>query len=134
MRAALCVIVIVAACAGEIEEDSKAGDGLVELAYEDNGADTDDSGEPRARVCAEGATTKGIDVSKWQGTINWPAVKQGGVAFAFIRLSDGANYKDPKFATFNNVVKKGPDGNMLLERRPIPDMRADLKQIVEENK
>ena len=99
MRASLCVIVVVAACAGEIEEDSKAGDGLVELTVDDDGGDLDDTGQLRARVCADGATTKGIDVSKWQGTINWPAVKQGGVAFAFIRLSDGANYKDPKFAT-----------------------------------
>jgi succinate dehydrogenase / fumarate reductase flavoprotein subunit len=42
--------------------------------------------------------------------------------------------KDPKFATFNNIVKRGPDGRMQLERRPIPEMRADLKQIIEENK
>jgi succinate dehydrogenase / fumarate reductase flavoprotein subunit len=42
--------------------------------------------------------------------------------------------KDPKFGAFNNIVKKGPDGRMQLERRPIPEMRADLKQIVEENK
>src|SRR6188508_74828 len=99
MRASLCVFMFVAACAGEIEEDSKAGDGLPELVVDDDGGDVDDTGQLRARVCADGATTKGIDVSKWQGTINWPAVKQGGVQFAFIRLSDGANYKDPKFAT-----------------------------------
>jgi len=47
---------------------------------------------------------------------------------------DDFDQKDPKYATFNNVVKKGPGGSMVLERRPIPEMRADLKQVVEENK
>jgi len=49
-------------------------------------------------VCAESATTTfGIDVSKWQGTINWPAVAGDGVRFAFIRVSDGTGYIDQKF-------------------------------------
>jgi len=47
---------------------------------------------------------------------------------------DDYDQKDPKYATFNNVVKKGPGGSMVLERRPIPEMRADLKQVIEENK
>src|SRR5689334_12438956 len=93
---ALCLVL--ASCAGEIDDDAKAGDGLAELTEADDGSDLDGGGEPRARVCAEGATTKGIDVSKWQGTINWSSVKAAGVAFAFIRLSDGANTKDAKFA------------------------------------
>jgi lysozyme len=92
-------LVLLAACAGQIDdEDSKAGDGLPELAGDDDGGDVDPMGQPRARVCAEGATTKGIDVSKWQDTINWTSVKNAGIAFAFIRLSDGANTKDAKFA------------------------------------
>jgi len=47
---------------------------------------------------------------------------------------DDYDQKDPKYGTFNNVVKKGPGGSMVLERRPIPEMRADLKQVIEENK
>jgi succinate dehydrogenase / fumarate reductase flavoprotein subunit len=47
---------------------------------------------------------------------------------------DDYDQKDPKFGTFNNVVKKGPGGSMVLERRPIPEIRADLKQVIEENK
>lgn len=31
-------------------------------------------------------TLKGIDVSEWQGNINWSAVKNEGIDFAFIRL------------------------------------------------
>lgn len=31
---------------------------------------------------------RGIDVSKWQGPINWQAVAQSGVTFAFIRVGN----------------------------------------------
>lgn len=95
-------LLLAAACAGELDsEDLKAGDNLVELGE----ADDDGGGEPRARVCADGATTKGIDVSKWQGTIDWPKVKTAGVHYAFIRLSDGASYKDPRFAANWSAAK-----------------------------
>jgi len=42
--------------------------------------------------------------------------------------------KDPAYATFNIMVRRGNEGEMILERKPIPEMRDDLKQIVEENK
>jgi succinate dehydrogenase / fumarate reductase flavoprotein subunit len=42
--------------------------------------------------------------------------------------------KDPAFGSFNLVSKKGPDGRVQLRREPIPAMRADLKQVIEENK
>ncbi len=32
--------------------------------------------------------SQGIDVSKWQGAINWAAVAQSGVSFAFIRVGN----------------------------------------------
>lgn len=45
----------------------------------------------------------GVDVSKWQGTIDWKKVKQSGINFAIIRCggryqSSRALYKDPMFA------------------------------------
>ena len=49
-------------------------------------------------VCPGASTVQGIDVSEFQGTINWAAVKSSGHQFAFIRVSDGT-YQDPKFAT-----------------------------------
>jgi succinate dehydrogenase / fumarate reductase flavoprotein subunit len=42
--------------------------------------------------------------------------------------------KDPNFATFNIICRRDPDGRMQIQRRPIPELRDDLKQIVEENK
>ena len=42
--------------------------------------------------------------------------------------------KDPAFATFNLVVRKGRDGAMELARMTIPEMPAELKAIIEANK
>jgi succinate dehydrogenase flavoprotein subunit len=42
--------------------------------------------------------------------------------------------KDAACATFNIVCRKGSDGAMQLVRQPIPEMREDLKKIIEENK
>jgi GH25 family lysozyme M1 (1,4-beta-N-acetylmuramidase) len=53
--------------------------------------------EQDATVCGVGPTVKGIDVSYYQGTINWTAVKGDGVKFAYIRASDGLNTIDTKF-------------------------------------
>jgi succinate dehydrogenase / fumarate reductase flavoprotein subunit len=42
--------------------------------------------------------------------------------------------KDPAFAGFNIVISRGPGGDMVLAREPIPAMPADLQQIIEEQK
>jgi succinate dehydrogenase / fumarate reductase flavoprotein subunit len=54
--------------------------------------------------------------------------------------SRGGHFRDdypdkrPEYATFNFVVKKGHDGQMQIDRAPIPTMPPDLKQIIEEMK
>jgi len=50
-------------------------------------------------ICAKGTTTKGIDVSHWDGTIDWASVKGAGVEFAFMKASEGTTFVDPMFAT-----------------------------------
>jgi len=42
--------------------------------------------------------------------------------------------KDAASGKVNVVVRRGPDGAMQIARRPIPEVRADLRQIVEEMK
>lgn len=44
-------------------------------------------------------TTKGIDVSHWQGTIDWNKVKAAGIQFAIIKAggSDAGTYTDSKW-------------------------------------
>ena len=49
------------------------------------------------QVCAEGETLFGIDVSKWQGDIDWSAVADDGVEYAFIRVTHGVDVIDEKF-------------------------------------
>jgi len=105
-RAVAAVFAIaLAGCGAELgEDDSVAGENLSDE-HEDAGSDMDTAGTLRARVCADGATTKGIDVSKWQGTIDWTKVKSAGYAFAFIRVSDGLNTPDAKFAANWSATK-----------------------------
>lgn len=62
--------------------------------------------ESALRVCPDGETVYGIDVSKWQGTIDWAKVKADGVVYAFIRVSDGVNTFDSKFIRNWDEAKK----------------------------
>jgi len=39
----------------------------------------------------------GIDVSNHQGDIDWPAVAAGGVAFAYIKATEGGDFRDRRF-------------------------------------
>jgi succinate dehydrogenase / fumarate reductase, flavoprotein subunit len=56
------------------------------------------------------------------------------------RESRGAHFredfpdKDPAAGKFNVVVRKGPDGELRVAREPIPEMPAELKQVIEEMK
>lgn len=78
LAAALFGCALLSACAGD------AGDVMLT--------------EAELVVCADGPTLKGIDVSKWQGQINWDAVKNDGVHYAFIRSNNGTNILDEFFA------------------------------------
>jgi succinate dehydrogenase / fumarate reductase flavoprotein subunit len=40
--------------------------------------------------------------------------------------------KDPVYAKFNIVIRKGADGSMELVRQPIPELPAELKRVLEE--
>jgi succinate dehydrogenase / fumarate reductase flavoprotein subunit len=42
--------------------------------------------------------------------------------------------KDEKFSSFNIVIRKGPAGEMQVQRASIPEMPQELKQIIEEMK
>ncbi|MDO9414586.1 glycoside hydrolase family 25 protein [Pararhizobium sp.] len=42
----------------------------------------------------------GIDVSKWQGDIEWSKVRQSGVSFAFIKATEGKDRLDARFGEY----------------------------------
>jgi lysozyme len=48
-------------------------------------------------VCPTGSTIKGIDVSTYQGAVDWTKVKAAGIEFAFARISDGTANPDNQF-------------------------------------
>lgn len=56
------------------------------------------------------------------------------------RESRGAQFRDDypekseEYAKFNIVLRKSEDGQMQVVRQPLAPMRADLKQVIEENK
>lgn len=43
------------------------------------------------------SNVNGIDVSRYQGDVNWSRVKAAGKLFAFIKASEGNNSTDPRF-------------------------------------
>lgn len=64
------------------------------LLWFDEGGGTDDDKEDDTTAATY---KKGIDVSQWQGTIDWTKVKAAGIEFAMIRAGYGQNNIDPQF-------------------------------------
>jgi succinate dehydrogenase / fumarate reductase flavoprotein subunit len=42
--------------------------------------------------------------------------------------------KDPELGKLSVVIRRGADGSMQVRREPLPEMPAELKQIIEEMK
>lgn len=52
--------------------------------------------------------TPGIDVSNWQGQIDWSAVATEGVRFAYIKATEATTFTDPDFAAnYSGAAKAG---------------------------
>lgn len=51
---------------------------------------------------------KGIDVSQWQGFINFPKVKADGIEMVYIKATEGTDFVDPFFETnYANALAAG---------------------------
>lgn len=68
-----------------------------------------------SELVADKDKTNGIDVSKWQGKIDWFKVKESGIDFAFIRIGyrgeNGTIYKDDN-ADYN--IQQAQKANVLV--------------------
>jgi succinate dehydrogenase / fumarate reductase flavoprotein subunit len=42
--------------------------------------------------------------------------------------------KEKSFADHNTLIKKGSDGEMMISKKPIPEIREELKKVIEEMK
>src|SRR5689334_20240449 len=88
LRSTFALSTVLTACGGEEGSEMRAGDVTEEA------TDVD----ALSRSCAGSTTLRGIDVSYYQGTIDWDRVKGDGVEYAFIRVSDGLGYRDSQYA------------------------------------
>ena len=48
----------------------------------------------------------GVDVSRYQGNIDWPVIASQNIKFAFIKATEGSSHQDPCFAENWEEVKK----------------------------
>ncbi len=58
-----------------------------------------------AYAAPAGYPVTGVDVSHWQGKVNWPAVVAGGAKFAYLKATDGINFVDPTFVSNYRTAK-----------------------------
>jgi GH25 family lysozyme M1 (1,4-beta-N-acetylmuramidase) len=88
---------------------------------------------PVHTVCGQsGSTVRGIDVSKWQGSINWPAVAKDNVRFAIARVSDGTGYIDGEFAAnWKGIKANGIIRGAYQYFEPGQDATAQAKLFVD---
>lgn len=50
----------------------------------------------------------GMDVSGYQGNVDWPAAYKAGARFAYVKATEGTNYQNPYFAQqYNGSYKAG---------------------------
>lgn len=76
----------------------------------------------------------GIDVSKWQGAIDFAAVKCAGIELAYLKASEGMNKRDPYFyRNYANVTAVGlPVGFYhYLTAKNEADARAEAYHFIE---
>jgi len=66
---------------------------------------------------------EGIDVSRWQATINWAQVKAAGKQFVVMKATEGTGYVDPMYAT-NRAGAMGVGIPMAAYHFASPDSSA----------
>jgi len=76
----------------------------------------------------------GIDVSKYQGDIDWNSVRQGGITFAYIKATEGSDRVDAKFqqnweGAKAAGLKRGAYHFAYWCRKPEEEMRNFLNTV-----
>jgi GH25 family lysozyme M1 (1,4-beta-N-acetylmuramidase) len=85
-----------------------------------------------ARAAAAGVQ-EGIDVSEFQGSINWGQVAGAGKSFAYIRAGEGSSYHDPKFQTnWSGAAGGGLSKGAYLYFHPSNDSVAQANLLVQQ--
>lgn len=62
-------------------------------------------------VFADNYEVQGIDVSHYQGEMDWEKIKEQGISFAFIKATEGSSHVDQKFL---NNWKRAEEAKVLI--------------------
>lgn len=80
-------------------------------------------------VCPAGTTLEGVDISHYDGDIDWPSVVGSGRAFAFAKATEGLTFTDPKFADNWAQMKQAGIARSayhFFHSNDDPDMQAEF--------
>jgi lysozyme len=111
-----CVLVVLSACSSEPGATNECVGSVSEA----------------LRTCAKASTLTGVDVSTYQGNVNWSQVKASGRTFAIVRVSDGLNYPDAKFAqNWPGVKAAGLVRGVYQYFRPGQDANLQAKMLLD---
>ncbi|MGN5634388.1 GH25 family lysozyme [Streptomyces sp. AC154] len=79
------------------------GKGYMGVGYVQDSKDfKPDTREPALEAAPDAnllANPVGMDVSSYQGSINWTSARGAGIEFAWMKATEGTTYKDPTFST-----------------------------------
>jgi lysozyme len=77
-------------------------------------------------------TVSGIDVSHYQGLVDWGRVKTAGMAFAFAKATEGVNVNDATFATnWSGMKNAGLLRGAYHFFRPAQDAAAQARSFLQ---
>jgi len=94
------------------------------------------SGDPgvataQSRVCPGSTQIQGVDVSDYDGDIDWVQVQASGIQFALIRVSDGTTYMDQQFtANWTGAKAAGLAVGAYQYFRPDEDPTAQANVVL----
>ena len=127
---ALPLVISLGACGGELAPEAYKGgaeDGTAGSMHDPTPPDF----LAQSTICPGSNRVYGIDVSYYQGNIDWGKVRAAGKQFAIIRVSDGTGFRDPKFETY---WKEAKAAGLLVGAyqffRPTQDVNAQADLLV----
>lgn len=105
--------------------------GVLWLVGQLGGGDVRETSAPEAAGCVDGPVTRGIDVSYHQDRVDWRRVREAGIEFAFIRLSDGLTFDDPRFhANWDGARRAGIARGAYQFFRPEESATAQADRMI----
>ncbi len=78
---------------------NQGGDAFMGWSQNASGRSATSKQQPaEASTLAAATQTPGIDVSKWQGNVDWAGYWSQGKKFAYVKATEGTSYQNPYFA------------------------------------